>query len=186
MSKSRESDLSGPSGEELSGSTKKLLIRQTAIPNGIHSCYPTAILNGWINQGSLTYSEAERAYTTLVDDRVDLFSRVTIRGESMLVFSANPLRLADLIRQVCNKSVELEGIMVKSLGNVGDYIRGVVLDGYSVVGGDLDHALLVVGIEADRELLRVSDPNFPNSPRYYNYRDFGKLAQTGDHIVVVK
>ena len=57
-------DLFSPTPQE---PHEKKFIQQISEARGIQSCYPTSILNGWINQEALTYEEAlgvqNRLYT---------------------------------------------------------------------------------------------------------------------------
>lgn len=162
-------------------------IKQIAIPGGIQSCYPTSLLNGWINQRTLTTQEALSIQGQIIAEDNKWFSVPFERGGITLrTFNRNPHDLRDFASAEVGRKLELEVWETGKLHNLGMHMRNMIVYGYSVVGGDTVHAVLLRSSQNKEDKFGKIDPRVPEQTTFVTAKNVAQMFSQSDHIVVLK
>jgi len=165
-----------------------VFIEQVAKPGGIHSCYPTAILNGLIQRGDITTTQALDIQEHLIRDRQDLFGPkpIIVNGKPIMTFNANPYKLKDIIRERHGKEV---GIHVHRLADIPDpasFIELQLQNGNPVIGGTVDHAYTGISAGKTPHMIHIIDPMNPTTPLTWHIERFSDIAKGDGWLTVIQ
>ncbi len=167
---------------------QRRFLQQVAEPQGgIQSCYPTSILNGWIQTGALSFEEAQQSQDHLINHHRDWFGETAIEGIPMRTFSRNPGYLQLLVWEALRKEVSLEAIHLGRLPYPTEFIVNTLALQEALVVGSSVHALLAAEHTPNR-LIKLIDPLTPNSPLLYNPTAVTEMVlRSGNtHVIVTK
>ncbi len=168
-------------------SPRPKFIKQVAIPGGVQSCYPTSLLNGWINQRTLSTQEALSIQGRIIAEDNKWFSAPFERGGITLrTFNRNPHDLRDFASAEVGRELEIEVWEIRKLHNLGMHLRNMIVYGYSVVGGDTMHAVLLQSYQKEQDKFGKIDPRIPDQTTMVMAKNITQMFSLNDHIVVLK
>ncbi len=140
-------------------------LMQIAEQEGLQSCLPTSLLNGLVHLGVISTEQAATFQRTLTTENRDLFSKRTF-GESTLEVMAAPTSiLLDRIKKTLGVEFKHQVIGVKSLSSpeLISLIQQKLMNDSVVVGGDQNHAVLMIGYDRTNSIIKVIDPYQPQT-----------------------
>ncbi len=161
-------------------------VRQMVEPNGIHSCFVTAHLNGMIFQNYLTPEEGAKVHDELVTHPryADRWQPVKIQGVPLKVWMDNPTAISKAVTEIVDRDVRVEAVNLSLVGDREAYLRTKLTQGYAMVVGDEKHAVTAVGYRQP-DSVEIIDPLFPFFPSQVSLRGLAMRPRRSDDYVRV-
>ncbi|MDQ3008026.1 MAG: hypothetical protein M3Q81_00345 [bacterium] len=160
---------------------------QVVDKDGVHSCLPTSLLNGLIHLGSMTREQAQAFQDTFKTTNKDIFSSRKF-GESTLAVMAIPTStFLERLKCVTGADFKYSVIGVKQLTNeeLLSLLQQRLSENELIVGGDQDHAVLMIGFDRQSNVLKIIDPYMPTQSSNVPDLSFAADIRSGEPWLTV-